>query len=130
MPVSRQLLQSASQEKKAIELLQAQELEAKKAREEKAGAYSASGTKSIAIGSQAGSLQVKNVRMAKELRKLSLEVNLQSAAFTKFVPALQAYKERQKLVGKCKNVMLWRRFLLVSLWMGNTVPYVVRRSIR
>ncbi|NOU85217.1 SMC family ATPase [Paenibacillus sp. LMG 31460] len=120
--VSRQLLQSASQEKKAIELLQAQEVEAKKAREEKAGAYSVVEQSQLQLAAKQQALQVKLSGWLKELQETGIEVNFQNTAFTKFVPALQAYKERQKLYWKTQERHALAAILASELVDGDHCP--------
>ncbi|KRF28120.1 AAA family ATPase [Paenibacillus sp. Soil787] len=120
--VSRQLLQSAVQEKKAIELLQAQELDAKKAREEKAGAYSAVEQSQLQLAAKQQAFQVKLSGWLKELQETGVNVNLQSAAITKFVPALQAYKERQKLSWKMRERHALAAILASELVDGDHCP--------
>ncbi|MDQ0921254.1 SMC family ATPase [Paenibacillus sp. V4I5] len=120
--VSRQLLQSASQEKKAIEQLQAQELEAKKAREEKAGAYSAVEQSQLQLAAKQQAFQVTLSEWLKELQETGKEVNLQLAAFTKFVPALQAYKERQKQSWKRQERHALAAILANELMDGDHCP--------
>ncbi|KRE52050.1 SbcC/MukB-like Walker B domain-containing protein [Paenibacillus sp. Soil724D2] len=120
--VSRQLLQSASQEKKAIEQLQAQELEAKKAREEKAGAYSVVEQSQLQLAAKQQAYQVKLSGWLNKLQETGNEVNLQSAAFTKFVPALQAYKERQKLSWKKQERHALAAILASELVDGEHCP--------
>ncbi|WP_029198928.1 AAA family ATPase [Paenibacillus alginolyticus] len=120
--VSRQLLQSASQEKKAIELLQAQELEAKKAREEKVVAYSAVEQSQLQLTGKLQAFQVKLSGWLKGLQETGLQVNLQGAAFTQFVPALQAYKERLKLSWKRQERHALAAILASELMDGDHCP--------
>ncbi|NOU72444.1 SMC family ATPase [Paenibacillus sp. LMG 31458] len=120
--VSRQLLQSASQEKKAIEQLQAQEVEAKKAREEKAGAYSVVEQSQLQLAAKQQVFQVKFSGWLKELQETGLEVNLQNGAFTKFVPALQSYKERRKLSWKRQERQALAAILASELVEGEHCP--------
>lgn len=120
--VSRQLLQSASQEKKAIEQLQAQEVEAKKAREEKASAYSVVEQSQLQLAAKQQAFQVKLSGWLKELQETGIEVNFQNAAFTKFVPALQAYKERQKLSWKMQERHALAAILASELVEGEHCP--------
>ncbi|WP_261305709.1 AAA family ATPase [Paenibacillus andongensis] len=120
--VSRQLLQSAVQEKKAIELLQTQEFDAKKAREDKAVAYSVVEQSQLQLAAKQQAYQVKLSGWLKELQETGVDVNLQIAAFTKFVPALQAYKERQKLSWKMQERHALAAILASELADGDHCP--------
>ncbi|SDM88106.1 exonuclease SbcC [Paenibacillus sp. yr247] len=112
----RQLLQTAVQEKKAIEQLQVQAFEAQKAKEGKAGAHSAVEQSQLLLAATQQSFQMKLTGWLKQSHEIGVDVQMQSAAFTEFIPALQVCMERQKQHWKMQE-----RHALAAILAGELV---------
>lgn len=92
----RQQLQTAFQEKKAIEQLRSQELEAKKNKEERAVSYSTLEQRHMQLASGRQAFQLKVSEWLEQSQGLGTHVHLQMNLLSKFMPTLQTWLEKQK----------------------------------
>ncbi|OPH58590.1 hypothetical protein BC351_22545 [Paenibacillus ferrarius] len=119
---SRQLLHSAVQDKKAIEQLQGQELEARKTKTEKADAYTAVEHNQRLLASQRQAIQTKLFEWLKQSADVGTAIRRNQLTLTAFIPNLQLGIDREKKLWKLEERHTLAAILANDLHDGEQCP--------
>ncbi|MEC0228804.1 SMC family ATPase, partial [Paenibacillus alba] len=119
---SRQLLHSAVQDKKAIEQLQGQELEARKTKTEKADVYTAVEHNQRLLASKRQAIQTKLFEWLKQSADLGIAIRRNQLTLTAFIPNLQLGIDREKKRWKLEERHALAAILANDLHDGEQCP--------